>query len=412
VLDISWNIHASRIQDRIDALAAITDEKGMITRTFLSDATLRGNQLVAGWMREAGLSTREDRVGNLLGQSLSDPGNPIFLLGSHLDSVRNAGRFDGPLGVLLAIEAVDILRSANVILPFSLAVAGFSDEEGVRFQNAYIGSKAFCGLLTRTELAMPDRDGLSLREVVERGSKDEFFPPGPTFGPGRLAGYLEVHMEQGPVLENEGLAVGVVTGVAGQLRCRLTWTGKASHAGTTPAPLRRDALAGAAEFIREVEKGSEKFDGLMATVGRLAIEPNVSNVVPAFVTHTLDVRHQSDSVLNEACGWLERRAGEIARGRRLDFTWEILQATPSREFDVALSRRLLSAVEAVTGATRLLPSGAGHDAAILAGLFPVAMLFVRCRDGLSHHPDEFVSLEDIGVALQVTVEFFRSWELI
>jgi allantoate deiminase len=411
VLDISWNIHASRIQDRIDGLAAITDEKGMITRTFLSDATLRGNQLVAGWMREAGLSTREDRVGNLLGQSQPDPGNPIFLLGSHLDSVRNAGRFDGPLGVLLAIEAVDILRSADVVLPFPLAVAGFTDEEGVRFQNAYIGSKAFCGLLTRTELAMTDRDGLSLREVVEQGSKDEFFPPGPTFGSGRLAGYLEVHMEQGPVLENEGLAVGVVTGVAGQLRCRLIWTGKASHAGTTPAPLRRDALAGAAEFIREVEKGSEKFDGLMATVGRLSIEPNVSNVVPALVTHTLDVRHQSDSVLNEACGWLERRAGEIARGRRLDFGWEILQATPSREFDVVLSRRLLSAVETVTGSTRLLPSGAGHDAAILARLFPVAMLFVRCRDGLSHHPDEFVSLEDIGVALQVTVEFFRSWEL-
>ncbi len=411
MLDISWDTHAARIQDRIDALAAITEEKGLITRTFLSNATLRANQVVAGWMREAGLTTSEDRVANLLGQSPADPCHLVFLLGSHLDSVRNAGRFDGPLGVVLGIEAVEILRSAGVVLPFSLAVAGFSDEEGVRFQSAYIGSKAFCGLLTPKELTLPDRNGQTLREILERWSGSEFVLPNSTFAPGRLAGFLEVHLEQGPVLESEGLAVGVVTGIAGQLRCRLTWTGKASHAGTTPAPMRRDALAGASEFICEVEKGSEKFAGLMATVGRLAIEPNVSNVVPARVTHTLDVRHQLDSVLEAASAWLERRAGEIARARGLDFTWEILQATSARECDAALSRRLLGVVEKVSGSTRLLPSGAGHDAGILAPLFPVAMLFVRCREGLSHHPDEFVSLEDIGVALQVTVEFLRSWEL-
>jgi allantoate deiminase len=412
MLDISWNAHASRIQSRIDALAAITDEKGTIQRTFLSDAALRANQLVGGWMREAGMATSEDRVGNLLGQSPSSSSESIFLLGSHLDTVRNAGRFDGPLGVLLAIEAVDISRSANVILPFSLAVVGFSDEEGVRFQNAYIGSKAFCGLLDLKELDFRDRDGLTLREVVERSSGPEFLPPGPTFAPGRLAGYLEVHMEQGPVLENEGLAVGVVSAIAGQLRCRLTWTGKASHAGTTPAPLRHDALVGAAEFICEVEKALGGFGGLVATVGRLAIQPNVSNVVPAVVTHTLDIRHQSDSVLNEARAWLEHRASQIARERRLGFTWEVLQVTPAKECDSTLSRRLLRVAETVTGSKRLLPSGAGHDAATLASLFPVAMLFVRCREGLSHHPDEFVSLADISVALQVTVEFLRSWELI
>jgi allantoate deiminase len=411
MLDISWNTHASRIQDRLDALAAITEEKGVITRTFLSEATLRANQVVAGWMREAGLTASEDRVANLVGQSPAGSGDPVFLLGSHLDSVRNAGRFDGPLGVVLAIEAVEILRSAGVVLPFSLGVVGFSDEEGVRFQSAYIGSKAFCGLLTLKELTLTDRNGQTLREVLERWSGTEFVLPNPTFASGRLAGFFEVHLEQGPVLESEGLAVGVVTGIAGQLRCRLTWTGKASHAGTTPAPLRRDALAGAAEFIREVEKGSKKFDGLMATVGRLAIEPNVSNVVPARVTHTLDVRHQSDSVLNAASAWLEHRAGTIARGRRLDFTWEILQATTARKCDAALSRRLIGVVESVTGSTRLLPSGAGHDAGILSPMLPAAMLFVRCREGLSHHPDEFVSLEDIAVALQVTVEFLRSWEL-
>jgi allantoate deiminase len=410
VLNISWTSHASRIQTRIDALAAITDEEGMITRTFLSEAMGRAIAVVAGWMRDAGLVTSEDQVGNLLGQSRSDAGGSIFLLGSHLDSVRNAGRFDGPLGVLLAIEAVDILRSANVILPFSLGVVGFSDEEGVKFQNAYTGSKAFCGLLTAKEIAMLDCDGLTLREVVERASGTRFVPPGPTFAPGSVAGYLEVHIEQGPVLENEGLSVGVVTAIAGQTRCRLTWTGKASHAGTTPASLRRDALAGAAEFIREVERASEIFGSLMATVGRLAIEPNVSNVVPAFVTHTLDVRHQTDSDLNEACAWLEQRAREIATKRRLDCTWEIVQSVTATMCDPALTQRLLGVVETVTSKARQLPSGAGHDAAILARLFPVAMLFVRCREGLSHHPDEYVSLQDIGVALQVTVEFLRTWE--
>jgi allantoate deiminase len=412
MLDISWNAHASRIQSRLDALAAITDEKGTIQRTFLSEAALRANHLVGGWMQEAGLATSEDRVGNLLGQSKTGAGESIFLLGSHLDTVRNAGRFDGPLGVLLAIEAVEILRSANVMLPFSLAVAGFSDEEGVRFQNAYIGSKAFCGLLELKELDIRDRDGLTLREVVERSSGPGFVPPGPTFTPDLLAGYLEVHMEQGPVLENEGFAVGVVTAIAGQLRCRLTWTGKACHAGTTPAPLRRDALVGAAEFICDVEKALGRFGGLVATVGRLTIQPNVSNVVPAIVTHTLDVRHQSDTVLNEACAWLEYRARQIAKARRLGIAWEVLQATPAKKCDPTLSQRLLGVVQTVTGSNCLLPSGAGHDAATLASLFPVAMLFVRCREGLSHHPDEFVALEDISVALQVTVEFLHSWELI
>lgn len=233
MLNIAWKTHALRIQDRIDALAAISDEKGMITRTFLSEAARQANRVVAEWMQKAGLRTREDAVGNLLGHSASDAGTPTFLLGSHLDSVRNAGRFDGTLGVLLTIEAVDVLRSSQVPLPFSLAVTGFSDEEGVRFQNGYLGSKAFCGLLTPRELAMTDSSGLTLQEVVEQWTETDFLPPPRAFAAGELCGYFEAHIEQGPVLENEGLPVGVVTAIAGQLRCRLTWTGKASHAGTT-----------------------------------------------------------------------------------------------------------------------------------------------------------------------------------
>jgi allantoate deiminase len=409
ILDLAWTDSAIRIQKRIDRLASITDEEGVITRTFLSPAMQKANQVVAEWLREAGLEVVEDCVGNLLGQSTANPEAPVFLLGSHLDSVRNAGRFDGPLGVLLAIEVADILRANGVELPFSLAVAAFSDEEGVRFQNAYTGSKAFCGLLTPNELAMSDRNGLTLRQALELRNGTGFVLPGPTFLPGRLVGYLEVHIEQGPVLEHEGLPLGVVTAIAGQSRFRLNWTGKASHAGTTPAALRRDALSGAAAFIREVEGALEKFVGLMATVGQLRVEPNVSNVVPANVMHSLDVRHPEDMVRNEASAWLAQRAGELAAARRLALDWKTLPATEARECDSDLSRRLLGALETITGSARQLPSGAGHDATILALLFPVAMLFVRCRDGLSHHPDEYVSLEDIRAALRVTAEFLGSW---
>ncbi len=407
VPEIPFDKHASRIQRRIDQLATVTDEKGKITRTFLSSAMEHANHLVAGWMREAGLETSEDSVGNLLGQT---PGSdsPVFLLGSHLDTVRNAGRFDGPLGVILGIEAVEILRRADIKFPFSLAVAGFSDEEGVRFQTAYIGSKAFCGVLTPQDLVKMDREGHTMLEVIEQWCGHKFSLPEPRFTRDQLAGYLEVHMEQGPVLENEGLALGVVSAIAGQLRCELTWTGKASHAGTTPVGLRRDALAGAAEFIRSLDMASAKFPGLMATVGRLAVEPNVSNVVPARVIHTLDARHQSDAVLREATTWIEQRAHEIAKSLRLDFKWDVLLAASARKCDERLSQRLLDAVTNVTGTARVLPSGAGHDAAILSPIYPAAVLFVRCREGLSHHPDEFVSEEDIRLALQVTIEFLRS----
>jgi len=409
VLEIPFGKHASRIQRRIDYLATVTDEKGKLSRTFLSSAMEHANHLVAGWMRDAGLETSEDSVGNLFGQSRSSDA-PIFLLGSHLDTVRDAGRFDGPLGVILGIEAVEIVRAGDINLPFSLAVAGFTDEEGVRFQSAYTGSKAFCGLLTPQELVKVDREGRTMLEVIEQWCDHKFSLPGPRFRRDQLAGYLEVHMEQGPVLENEGLALGVVSAIAGQLRCELTWTGRASHAGTTPVGLRRDALAGAAEFIRSLDNASDRFPGLMATVGRLNVEPNVSNVVPAKVIHTLDARHQSDSVLSEARAWIENRAHEIAKSLRLDFKWEVLQAAPARKCDDLLSQRLVDAVKEVTGTARVLPSGAGHDAAILSPLYPVAVLFVRCREGLSHHPDEFVSEEDIRLALQATIGFLRSWE--
>jgi allantoate deiminase len=409
MLEGDWNARAARIQRRIDELASITDEPGRITRTFLSPAMLEANKVVSQWIREAGLNASEDSVGNVLGELPGAVDAPIFLLGSHLDTVRNAGRFDGVLGVILAIEAIDFFRTAAVPVPFSLAVVGFSDEEGVRFQSGYIGSKVFCGLITPRDLAIQDRDGLTLRQVIERWKEGRFVMPEARYAPERVAGFLEVHIEHGSVLEHKASPLGVVTTIAGQSRVRLTWIGKASHAATTPPSLRQDALAGAAAFILAVQEAAEKFPRLTAGVGQIFVQPNVSNVVASHTVHSLDVRHQDDSVRNQACTWLEARAREIARARQLQFEWETVQVTNAKKCDATVSRRLTDAMESVTGSTLQLPSGGGHDAAVLSRLFPVALLLVRCRHGLSHHPDELVALEDIAAALQVTVEFLASW---
>jgi allantoate deiminase len=400
---------ADRISQRLEELAAITDEPGMTFRSFLSPAMRRANLLVGGWMREAGLVVSEDCAENLIGEQPrigDDPDAPIFIIGSHLDTVRNAGRFDGPLGVLLAIEALDYLRSSGTELSFGLSVIGFSDEEGVRFHSSYIGSKAFCGIWKREDLALVDKNGISLLRALEELNSGSRFVPSPAhYSPDRVRGYLEVHIEQGPVLESEGVPLAVVSAIAGQTRVKVHWNGKASHAGTTPRHLRRDALVGAAHFIREVRSAFDRFPEVMATVGHLTVEPNVSNVVPDQVIHSLDVRHQDDSMRQNACLWLDDRAQSIAAEHGLKHRWEIIQNVQAIPCDPTLSRRLMQSVERTTGVRRLLPSGAGHDAAILSRHCPVVMLFIRCRGGLSHHPAEYASPEDVGIALQATLDF-------
>jgi allantoate deiminase len=224
----------------------------------------------------------------------------------------------------------------------------------------------------------------------------------------QLFAYFEVHIEQGPVLEDRNLPVGVVAAIAGQSRFRFNWTGKAAHAGTTPILLRRDALLGAARFALQVENACTRFPGLVATVGELNVSPNVSNVVPAQITHSLDVRHQDDAVRAAAVAWLGNEADQIAAERKLSLERLTVQETASVACDQKLTGELAAASKSVTGASLELPSGAGHDAVILSQLCPVAMLFVRCRDGLSHHPDEFVQLADIETALRTAVKFIES----
>lgn len=422
---IDWKARAERVSQRLERLAEITDEPGKLTRTLLSPAMAEAIQLADRWMQEAGLQTSTDFIGNLFGRAVGTGScrseNPqIFIIGSHLDTVRDAGRFDGALGVVLGIEIADIFRS-GFDLPFALMIAGFSDEEGVLFQTAYLGSRAFCGLLRPEDLEVSNPEG-SLRQLLtgaqtrravvpQIGTKAEpefRLPPG-TMGRDQLIGYFEIHIEQGPVLEDRSLPVGVVTAIAGQSRFRFNWTGKAAHAGTTPVALRKDALLGAARFALRTEDACSRFPGLVATVGELNVSPNVSNVVPGRVTHSLDVRHQEDSVRAAAIAWLCQEADQIAAERKLSLERVLVQETPSVDCDPDFIVRLAAASKSVTGDGFQLPSGAGHDAVILSQLCPAAMLFVRCRDGLSHHPDEFVQVDDIELALRTAVRFMESF---
>jgi allantoate deiminase len=392
----------------LDELGLVTDEPGRLTRTFLSPAMERANLLVGGWMRDAGLTVREDETGNLIGRlETSAPGAKTLLLGSHLDTVRNAGRFDGALGVVLPIVALAELKHRGIVLPFHVEVLGFSEEEAVRFTGAYIGSKAYTGRLRAADLKLRDARNQTLREVIEAHAEKRFAPPKPAHRPGDLLGYLEVHIEQGPVLEAKKLAVGVVSTIASQARGRLTFRGKAGHAGTTPMDLRRDALAGAAEFIVFAEAFAGTRPPLVATVGTISVPAGAANVIPGETVLSLDVRHPNDATCDAALAELVRQAQRTARRRQLTCEWQPTMRHSATPCSAQLTTELARSIRRVQGKSLSLISGAGHDGVVMSALTPIAMLFVRCRDGLSHHPDEYASPKDLKVALQVVVDFLE-----
>ena len=366
---------AQWVMRRCDELGLVSEEKGRLTRTFASPAMRETNALVGLWMREAGLTVREDAAFNLIGRRVSKHrGAKTVMIGSHLDTVRNAGKYDGPLGVLLGIAVAERLRDER--LPFHLEVVGFSDEEGVRYQTTYLGSRAMLGLLAKKDLQVIEEKG------IEKARRPR----------GEFLAYLEAHIEQGPFLEEQNRALGVVTAIAGQTRISADLTGRAGHAGTTPMNLRRDALCGAAELILAAEK-----TGVIATVGQCEVTPGTSNVIPGLVSLTLDVRDADDVRRKAACAKLKREALRITKRRGLRLhDWHIVQETPSVRMDPAMTRILRSTAGRVVPA---LPSGAGHDAAVMARACPAAMLFVRCKGGVSHHPEESVETSDVAAAL-------------
>jgi allantoate deiminase len=393
---------ADQVVRRCRELAEISEEEGRLTRWFGGPAMARANALVGRWMAEAGMAVRTDAAGNLVGQMPgSNPDAGTLLLGSHLDTVRDAGAFDGPLGVIAAIECVARLRAEEVSLPFSVDVLGFGDEEGLRFGTAYLGSRAVAGTLDRELLARADRDGVTVGEVLGEAPERASRRGEP------LLGYVELHIEQGPVLEQRDVPVGVVTAIAGATRAEIRFGGRAGHAGTVPMELRRDAACALAEFVLVVEETARSEPGLVATVGRVLVLPGAPNVVPGDAVASLDVRHADDAVRVAAVERLRERAGAIAASRELRLTWDPLLGTRSVAFEPRLSELLAASVAACGVDDVRLPSGAGHDAVALAELTGVAMLFVRCAGGVSHHPDESVDVADVAVALDVLGEFLR-----
>lgn len=395
---------ASRAALWLDELGAITDEPGGLTRTFLSPAQARAKALLSVWLQEAGLEVYEDLAGNLIGRLASaNPDAKTVASGSHIDTVRNAGQYDGAVGIVTAVLAASALKGKE--LPYHLEVVAFSDEEGVRFQSTYLGSKYYAGQLTGAELAVRDADGVSVQEAMAAHRPAFPLPP-----PRELLAYVEAHIEQGPVLEKEDLALGVVTAIAGQTRARIFIEGKAGHAGTTPMNMRRDALTGAAECVLTIEQYATAMPALVATVGDLRIPSPASNVIPGAVEFTLDVRDADEEVRRNFCARITSELQTQMSKRGLGIRIEILQEGSPVNCSAPLTTALESLVFQRQDRCPRLVSGAGHDAVALAAVAEVAMLFIRCRDGLSHHPDEYATPEDIGLAAQVLAEFFSGFQ--
>jgi allantoate deiminase len=360
----------------------------------------RANALVGGWMGEDGLAVRLDAAGNLVGRRGGAPaGAPVLLLGSHLDTVRDAGAYDGPLGVLVALEALAALGGRP--LGFDVDLYAFADEEGLRYGTAYLGSAAVAGTLAPETLELRDAGGVRLADALHAHGGDPHDLAAASRRGDRLLGYVEVHIEQGPALEARGAALGVVSAIAGATRAQVTYTGRAGHAGTVPMALRRDALAAGAEWLLAAEAAGRASPGLVATVGRLDAEPGAVNVVAGEARALLDVRHPDDAVRRRAVADLRAAAGAIAAARGVEVAWRTLLDAPA----VTMDPRLTGLLRAAAGpGAPVLPSGAGHDAVALAALAPVAMLFVRCAGGISHHPDESVTQEDAGEAVRALTE--------
>lgn len=433
---------AERVLRRCDELAACSDSTPGLTRLFLSPAMGEAHELVAGWMREARMTPRVDEIGNLIGHypageiaqatraalevadspsksagfaprgdssSLEGAGlfgeGTVFLLGSHLDTVPNAGKYDGALGVLLAIEVVSLLDGER--LPFAIEVIGFSEEEGVRFKTPFLGSRALAGTFDPALLELRDDQGLSMRQVLRGfGLVPEDWPRA-RHQNANIWGYLEAHIEQGPVLESLGAPLGIVTDIVGQSRLRVRFAGQAGHAGTLPMNGRRDALAAASEWVLLVENLAGQTPGLVATVGALDVHPNTPNVVAGEVVCSLDVRHADDETRETAVERLLEAARGIAARRSIEVEIVARAGQNAVPMNPQLRKRLREACDESGVFAPEIASGAGHDAAIMATLCPCAMLFLRTPSGVSHCPEEDVLAEDTALALGTMSEFLR-----
>lgn len=388
---------AALILERCDDLAGLSSQPERLERVHLSPEHKAANALVAQWMEEAGLSTWQDAAGNQCGRREgTEPGLPALLLGSHIDTVPDAGRYDGMLGVLLAIAVAHRLR--DVPLPFALEVVAFSDEEGTRFGTALLGSRALAGTWNDEWWNLTDADGITLFEAFQDFGLDPARLPGAFRRPEQLVGYLEAHIEQGPILDDADRRLAVVTSIAGARRFALTITGHAGHAGT-PYERRRDALAAASELVLEIERLAKQ-QGVLATVGKLEVFPGGLNVIPGRVEFTLDLRAEFDTDREECLRLVHESGEEIARRRDVGLQVTELYRADAVVCDLDLRAAFGAGIRSTGDESPMaFWSRAGHDGMAVSAVTPVGMLFLRCKGGVSHHPDESVTRADVAAAL-------------
>jgi allantoate deiminase len=403
------------IVGRINELAAISETPEHLTRVFLTKEHRAAAELILGWMRSAGMRADLDAIGNVCGRYEGEvAGLPCLMLGSHYDTVRDAGRWDGPLGLITAISCVADLNKRGRRLPFAVEVTGFADEEGVRFASTLLGSRAVAGTFVESVLGTRDADGVSMRDAMIRFGLDPDHIGAAARARSELLAYVELHIEQGPVLEGLKLPVGAVTAIAGATRLAARLTGMAGHAGTVPMLLRRDALAGAAECIVEIEEFCRTDqDGLVGTVGYIHAMPGATNVIPGQASFTIDIRAPADAHRKLAVADIVRRIEAIAKRRKLALQLDVTHENRSVPCAPWLRRQVSEAIAKEGFRVFELPSGAGHDGMAMIDIADVAMVFVRCRGGISHHPDEHVEVADADAGARVLlrlIEDFRPRE--
>ncbi|MCG3722956.1 allantoate amidohydrolase [Vibrio cincinnatiensis] len=399
---------AKKLMDQADTLAQFSADEDAITRAYLTPQHRAAHDQLAQWMREAGLETWQDSVGNQWGRKVS--ANPIqstLILGSHSDTVTNAGKYDGNLGVILAIETLALL--VDEAFPFHIDVIAFADEEGTRFNTTLIGSSGVAGCFNPQWLDVKDADGISIAAAMHSFGLDPSLAGSDARTPEETLAYLEVHIEQGPVLEAENLPVGVVTGIAGAKRFQCQVKGIAGHAGTVTLDLRHDALCGAAEMIMAIETFAQQ-NGIVATVGKCEVLPGAVNVIPGETHFTIDIRSLSQVTLEQCSVELLAQLADIAHRRNLSFDYENIYQAEAVLCSDQLQRQWAEVVESVTqNSPRFLPSGAGHDGLAMTNLTEIGMLFVRCEKGISHNPREQVMEADVLVALNCFVQMVKSF---
>ena len=397
---------AHQVIQRCRSVAECSEEPGFTKRTFLSEPMHQVHSRVRAWMKHSGMTVRVDAAGNLRGcrRSTNSAARRLFL-GSHLDTVPHAGAFDGVLGVVLAIALVELLSGRR--LNYHVEIIGFSEEEGVRFDTPFIGSRAFAGALDPGLLALRDAAGITVSDAIRAFGLDPAHIPDASADADAL-GFLEFHIEQGPVLESLGFPLGVVEAISGQSRLTVAFEGKTNHAGTTPMHLRHDALAGAAAWINLVETEARSVPGLVATVGRIDVEPGSTNVIAGRAWASLDVRHADDAIRTLVVARLLEHAHGIAARRGLSVSCSHHLDQPAVAMDASLTQMLERAVACSGYPVHRMVSGAGHDAMIVSRRMPAAMLFLRSPGGISHHPDETVLPEDVAAALAAGLRFLEN----